>query len=170
MWLWASERSIKIESLEIGCCVRTSAGVVVLLEVRLEGRGAGVGGLVAKGSTSAGHEIVVVLGDSALALLHAPEDEGNSAEEESTTHATDDTSDDLLVVLAQTTTVAAAAALGLRGVGDGCLAGCGEDSAGASASDLGGLAVDDSAVDGGVDLDRGGDEGSGADDGGGATG
>ena len=154
-----------VERLEVGRCVRTAAGVVVLLEIRLEGRGARVGWLVAESGTGAGHEVVVVLGDAALALLHAPEDESNAAEEEGTADTTDNTADNLLVALAQTATVAAAAALGLRGVGDGCLASGSEEGAGAGAGDLRGLAVDDGAVNGGVELNRGRDEGRGADEG-----
>lgn len=135
---------------------------MVLLQVRLEGRGAGVGGLVSKSSASSGHEVIVVLGDSALALLHAPEDEGDTAEQKSTTDATDNATDDLLVALAQAATVTARAADGLGGVGYGCLTGGLDKSAGACRGHRRSLAVDDCAEDGGVKLDRGGDKGSGA--------
>lgn len=151
--------------LEVGCCVGAAAGVVVLLEVRLEGRGARVGGLVAEGRAGAGHEVVVVLGDSALALLHAPEDEGDAAEEEGAADAADDAANDLLVAVAQAAAAAAGRALGLGGVGDGGGAGAEDAGAGAGRGEQRGLAVDEGAVDGGVELDRGGDERRGADDG-----
>lgn len=140
--------------LEVGRCVGTSAGVVVLLEVRLERRGTCVVALVTKSGTGAGHEVVVVLGDAALALLHAPENKSNTAEEKSTTDTSNNTTDDLLVALAQTAAAAATVAvLGLRWVGHGCLAGGGDGCARACRGDLGSLAVDDGGVDGGVDAD-----------------
>ena len=139
---------------------------MVLLEVRLEGRGTSVGGLVAESSAGASHEVVVVLGDARLALLHTPEDKGNATEEKSTANTTNDTTDDLLVALAESTAVVAVA-LCLGRVGHGRLAGGDNVGAGAGRRGLGGLAVDDGAEDGGVDLDGGGDEGCGADDGGG---
>lgn len=142
---------------------------MVLLEVGLEGRGAGVGGLVTESSAGASHEVVVILGDAGLALLHAPEDEGNATEEEGTANTANDTADDLLVALAKTSAVVGRA-LRLRGFGHGCLAGGINIGAGACGGNLGSLAVDDSAVDGGVELDGGGDEGCGADDGGGPEG
>lgn len=154
--------------LEVGCCVGTSAGVVILLQVGLEGRGTCVGGLVAKRGTGAGHEIVVVLGDACLALLHAPEDEGDAAKEERATDAADDAANDLLVVLAQAAATAACRAVGHGRIGDDGLAGGGDMGAGAGRRDLGGLAVDDGAVDGGVEANRGGDERRGADEGCGA--
>lgn len=135
---------------------------MVLLEVRLEGRGAGVGGLVSKRSAGSGHEVIVVLGNSALALLHAPEDKSDSTEQKSATYTTDNTTDDLFVALAQAATVTARAALGLGWVGHGCLAGGLKESARACGSDLGSLAVDDGAEDGGVELNGSGHKRSGA--------
>jgi len=157
--------------LEVGCCVGASAGVVVLLEVRLERRGTSVVALVTESGAGAGHEVVVVLGDAALALLHAPENKSNTAEEESTTDTSNNTTDDLLVALAQTAAAAATVAvLGLRWVGHGCLAGGGDGCARACRGDLGSLAVDDGAEDSGVDADRGRDKRGGADNGSGPDG
>ena len=96
---------------------------MILLKVRLEGRGACASGLVAKGSASAGHEVIVVFRDSALTLLHTPENKGNTAKQKSTTNTADNTTNDLLVALAQTAAVAAGTALGLGWVGHGCLTG-----------------------------------------------
>jgi hypothetical protein len=143
---------------------------VVLLEVRLERRGTCVVSLVTKSGAGAGHEVVVVLGDAALALLHAPENKSNTAEEKSTADSTDNTTDDLLVALAQTAAAATVAVLGLRWVGHGCLAGGGDGCARACRGDLGSLAVDDGAVDSGVDANRSRDKRGGADDGSGPDG
>jgi hypothetical protein len=84
--------------LEVSSRIWASTGVVVLLEVRLEGRGTGaVLGLVTKSGASAGHEVIVVFVDARLALLHAPEDESDTAEEESTADSTDHASNDLFL-------------------------------------------------------------------------
>lgn len=92
---WAAFR------LEIGSGVGASSRVVVLLEIGLEGRGSCARGLVSEGSTSTGHQIIIVLGNSVLLLLHAPEDKGDTAKKKSTTNSTNDTSNDVLVGLAQ---------------------------------------------------------------------
>lgn len=126
---------------------------MVLLEVRLERRSTGVVALVTKSGAGAGHEVIVVLGDAALALLHAPENKSNTAEEENTADTSNNTTDDLLVALAQAAAAVAAAILGLRCKGLGCLAGGGDGCARACGGDLGSLAVDDGAEDGGVDAD-----------------
>jgi hypothetical protein len=71
---------------------------VILFEVRLEGRGTGtVLRLVAEGSAGVEVEVVVVGSDLVLALLHAPEHEGNAAQKEGTANAADHTTNDLLV-------------------------------------------------------------------------
>jgi hypothetical protein len=111
-------------SLEVGCRVRACAGVVVLVEVRLERCGTGtVLRLVAKGSTGVEVQIVVVGSHLVLALLHAPENKGNTTEKECAADAANDTSDDLLVALAQAARVVV---VGLRcwRVGKGGFASC----------------------------------------------
>ena len=73
--------------------------------------------------------------------------------EENTADTSNNTTDDLLVALAQAAAAVAAAILGLRCKGLGCLAGGGDGCARACGGDLGSLAVDDGAEDGGVDAD-----------------
>lgn len=88
----------QIVFLKVGCRIRTSTGVMILLQVGLEGRGAGaVLGLVAESCTGAERHIVIVFSHTALTLLHAPEDEGDAAEEQGTTNTADNTTNDLLV-------------------------------------------------------------------------
>ena len=111
--------------LEVGSGIWTSTRVVVLLEVRLEGRGTGaVLRLVSKRSAGVEVQIIVVSCDLALALLHAPEDESNAAEKERTTDTANDTTDNLLVGVAQSTAVVAVRVLRCWWNGDFGLAGC----------------------------------------------
>lgn len=93
-------------ALEVGSGVGASTWVMVLLEVRLEWRSSVVVRLVSKSSTSSGHQIIVVLGDPVLTLLHAPEDEANTTEEESTSNTTHYTANDALLVRAEATAAA----------------------------------------------------------------
>jgi hypothetical protein len=155
--------------LEVGCRVWTYTGVVVLFEVGLEGRGARLR-LVAKSGTGTSHEIIVVLGDALLALLHAPEDKGNTAKQEGTANTTNNTTDDFLVALAQTAAAVAATFLWRGWLGVLCLSGSCADDAGAGLGDLRCLSVGvDGGDDGSVELGRGGDEGRGPDDGSGVS-
>lgn len=95
-------------NLKVGCRIRASTGVVVLFEIRLEGRSAiGVLWLVTEGSSGAGHEVVVVFVDPALSLLHAPEDKGDTTEKKSTSNTSNYTTDDLLVGITDATAVVA---------------------------------------------------------------
>lgn len=95
-------------SLKVGCRVWTSTGVVILLEIRLEGRGAGsILWLVAEGSAGTEGHVVVVFGDAALSLLHAPENEGDATKKEGTADASDNTTNDLFVGVAQAAAVVA---------------------------------------------------------------
>ena len=87
-----------VACLEVGCRVGASTGVVILVEVLLEGRRPGsVLGFVAESCAGARHEIVVVFLNTCLALLHTPEDESDAAEEQSAADAADNTTNDLLV-------------------------------------------------------------------------
>lgn len=118
--------------LEVRSGIWTSTRVVVLLEVRLEGRGTGaVLRLVSKRSAGVEVQVVVVSCDLALALLHAPEDESNAAEQERTTDTANDTTDNLLVGVAQSTAVAAVRVLRCWWRGDFGLAGCDDSGSGA---------------------------------------
>jgi hypothetical protein len=98
--------------LEIGCRVRTPTRVVVLLEVRLEGRGTiWILGFVPKSGACVEVQVVVVGGHLVLALPHAPEDKRNASKKKGTTDAANNSTDDTLVGIAQATTVISAALL-----------------------------------------------------------
>jgi hypothetical protein len=123
--------------LEVGCRVRTSTRVVVLLEVRLEGRGTvGILGFVTKSGARVEVQVVVVGGHLVLALLHAPKDKRNASKKEGTTDTANHSTDDTLVGIAQATTVISAAILRRWRVGKCSLAGGDGNCAGACRSEL----------------------------------
>lgn len=88
-------------SLEVGCRIRPSARVVVLLEIGLERRGtSAVLRFVTEGSAGVEVEIVIIGSHLVLPLLHAPEHESNAAEEQGTAYTSHDASNNLLVAVA----------------------------------------------------------------------
>lgn len=117
--------------LEVGSRIRASTGVVVLLEIRLEGRSTrAILLLVSEGRSSSGHEVVIVLVDTRLALLQAPEDEGDTTKEEGTAYSTDHATNNLLVGITETASIIATVRLRRGWIGDDSLAGRGDDTAG----------------------------------------
>lgn len=138
--------------LKVCRCIGASSRTVVLVLVR--GRCRAVLGLVTEGSSSAGHEVIVVFLDTCLALLHAPEDESNAAKQQSTSDASDDTTDDLLVGVAEAT-IAVACLLFGRSFSEGDLSSSSDRGAGAGRG-LGDLLVAAHGDDGGGELAQGG--------------
>lgn len=114
--------------LEVCRCVGTSCTVVLIL-VR-DGGSRAVLGLVAKGSSRTGHEVIVVFLNTCLALLHAPEDESNATKQQSTSNASNNTANDLLVGVAEATVTFITRLFG-GCFGEGDLSGGGNRSAGA---------------------------------------
>lgn len=144
---------------------------MVLVQVGLEWGGTGaVGVLVAEGSTSVVQEVIVVGSDLALALLHAPENEGNAAQQKGTTDTAYNTTDNLLVGVAQAAAVISAALLCIWRIGVGSLTSGNRNIAGLGDGnlDLGTVALDGGCP--GDDLARCGYEWAGLYDGGGAGG
>lgn len=115
---------------------------MVLLEIRLEWRGArAVLCLVSKGRSSVEVEVIVVDSDLVLALLHAPEDERDTAKKESTTDATNDAANNLLVGLADAVPASTVSLLRSRKGGNQYLASGDGHRARAGFGHLGDLAV-----------------------------
>lgn len=122
-------------SLKVGCGVRASTRVVVLLEIRLEWRSPStVLRLVAKRSAGVEVQIIIVGSHLILALPHAPENECDAAKEQGTANAANDTTNDLLVRVAQA--VAAVGVL-LRGRHNGRLSFTGGDGDGLDSGNSG---------------------------------
>jgi hypothetical protein len=143
--------------LKVGCCVGSSSGAVVLIQVGLEGAGSrAVLRLVAEGSSSTGHEVIVVFLDTCLALLHAPEDKGDAAEEQSTSDTSNDATNDLFVGFTDAAVTAFVVALLLCGsLGKRDLSGGGDRGAGTSRG-LGDLLAGTHCDNGGGKLAQGG--------------
>lgn len=152
--------------LEVGRRIRSAARVVVLLEVRLEGRGAvGVLRLVTKSSAGVEVQVVVVGGDLVLALLHAPEHKCDATKKQSTADTADYSTDNALVGTAQAATVIAAL-LRRWWVCESGLAGSDESCAGACRSQFDLRAIADGRNHSHEFLDRRSNEGTGPHDGG----
>jgi hypothetical protein len=143
----AAEYTSGYSGLEIGCRIRSTSRVMVLLEVALERRVCSSRcGLVAKSGPGVEVEVIIVRRDALLAAPHAPAYEGNATKQKGTSYTADYSADNALLFFREAAAGAFGSLLSLWWVSDGRLTCSDKCSPRCNSSHFLGLAIDDSEV------------------------